>query len=259
MHERQDRGRIDGSFGRQTLTAPTRIEQVGRSEGPLYERYKQLWGNGRKVHRGGVTLFCEQRLLQATQGTQDIDIDVGCPTLCTTRGKTAAESIGGRVQESSVSRSVGTFQGTHIVSHGFVQGGDTTPTHDGGGRGIRETRVAFVQSHVQIANHVQDQGQGHGAASNHGGLSTRTVQGKIKVANVPTDGAAAFQTRHDKIIPVIGCTKIIQVQFKNGKKFAIGTPEDVGNLVAFLASDEASYITGTEIIIDGGLSSRYAD
>lgn len=39
----------------------------------------------------------------------------------------------------------------------------------------------------------------------------------------------------------------------------IGTPRDVGNLVAFLASDEASYITGTEFIIDGGLTARYAD
>jgi NAD(P)-dependent dehydrogenase (short-subunit alcohol dehydrogenase family) len=39
----------------------------------------------------------------------------------------------------------------------------------------------------------------------------------------------------------------------------IGTPEDVGNLVAFLVSDEASFITGTEMIIDGGLSARYAD
>ncbi len=39
----------------------------------------------------------------------------------------------------------------------------------------------------------------------------------------------------------------------------IGTPEDVGNLVAFVVSDEASYITGIEIVIDGGLSARYAD
>jgi 3-oxoacyl-[acyl-carrier protein] reductase len=31
-----------------------------------------------------------------------------------------------------------------------------------------------------------------------------------------------------------------------------GTPEDVGNLVAFLASDAASFITGQTIIIDGG-------
>jgi NAD(P)-dependent dehydrogenase (short-subunit alcohol dehydrogenase family) len=39
----------------------------------------------------------------------------------------------------------------------------------------------------------------------------------------------------------------------------IGQPEDVGHLVAFLVSDEAAYITGTEIIIDGGISARYAD
>ncbi len=38
----------------------------------------------------------------------------------------------------------------------------------------------------------------------------------------------------------------------------MGDPEDIGNLVAFLVSDEARYITGTEIIIDGGISARFA-
>lgn len=33
-----------------------------------------------------------------------------------------------------------------------------------------------------------------------------------------------------------------------------GNPEDIGKLVAFLASDDASYITGTAIVIDGGMS-----
>jgi 3-oxoacyl-[acyl-carrier protein] reductase len=31
----------------------------------------------------------------------------------------------------------------------------------------------------------------------------------------------------------------------------VGTPEEVGNLAVFLASEAASYITGTEIVIDG--------
>ena len=39
----------------------------------------------------------------------------------------------------------------------------------------------------------------------------------------------------------------------------IGEPENIGALVAFLASGEASYITGTEIVIDGGISARFAD
>jgi len=39
----------------------------------------------------------------------------------------------------------------------------------------------------------------------------------------------------------------------------IGEPKNIGDLVAFLASDEASYITGTEIVIDGGITARHAD
>jgi len=36
----------------------------------------------------------------------------------------------------------------------------------------------------------------------------------------------------------------------------IGHPEDIGYAVAFLASDEASFITGTQLFVDGGLTSQ---
>jgi 3-oxoacyl-[acyl-carrier protein] reductase/2-hydroxycyclohexanecarboxyl-CoA dehydrogenase len=34
----------------------------------------------------------------------------------------------------------------------------------------------------------------------------------------------------------------------------VGSPEDVGNVVAFLASDEASYVTGEVINVSGGMT-----
>jgi glucose 1-dehydrogenase len=39
----------------------------------------------------------------------------------------------------------------------------------------------------------------------------------------------------------------------------LGTPDDVAGLVAFLASDDASYITGSTFVIDGGLMRNYRE
>tara|TARA_B100001175_G_scaffold260978_1_gene230048 strand:+ start:1394 stop:2149 length:756 start_codon:yes stop_codon:yes gene_type:complete len=47
---------------------------------------------------------------------------------------------------------------------------------------------------------------------------------------------------------------------KNLEKFIplnkIGKPQDISNACMFLLSDEASYITGTELIVDGGITSK---
>ena len=46
--------------------------------------------------------------------------------------------------------------------------------------------------------------------------------------------------------------KMVAEEFKKMPLQRMGTPEDVANLVLFLASDKAKYITGTVISVDGG-------
>ena len=46
-----------------------------------------------------------------------------------------------------------------------------------------------------------------------------------------------------------GLSKIIPLQ-------RVGKPIDIANSTIFLLSDESSFITGTELIVDGGLTAR---
>ena len=39
----------------------------------------------------------------------------------------------------------------------------------------------------------------------------------------------------------------------------LGEPEDVANVIAFLASDEAKYVTGSTYYVDGGLATHYTE
>ena len=49
----------------------------------------------------------------------------------------------------------------------------------------------------------------------------------------------------------------VEALLKNIPLNRLGTPTDVGELAAFLASDKAGYITGSTFVVDGGLMRNY--
>lgn len=53
--------------------------------------------------------------------------------------------------------------------------------------------------------------------------------------------------------------ELLQQLMQNIPLGRLGTPNDVAGLVAFLASDEAGYITGTTLFVDGGLLWNYSE
>jgi 3-oxoacyl-[acyl-carrier protein] reductase len=47
--------------------------------------------------------------------------------------------------------------------------------------------------------------------------------------------------------------KVIEMMKEKSPLRRLGTPEDIANAYAFLASDDASFITGTVLSVDGAV------
>lgn len=63
---------------------------------------------------------------------------------------------------------------------------------------------------------------------------------------IETPMTAALSTSKDLIDQLVQATPLQR----------LGKPEDIANAALFLASDESAYITGAEIVIDGGFSAQ---
>jgi meso-butanediol dehydrogenase/(S,S)-butanediol dehydrogenase/diacetyl reductase len=66
----------------------------------------------------------------------------------------------------------------------------------------------------------------------------------------------AINTRVAQILGGEHADEFRQIQARVHPLGRMGEPEEIANTVLFLASDEASFITGTEIRVDGGLTAK---
>jgi 3-oxoacyl-[acyl-carrier protein] reductase len=96
-------------------------------------------------------------------------------------------------------------------------------------------------------------GQANYAATKAGVIAfTKTLARELGKHNITVNAVAPgfIATDMIKTIP----EKVITMMKEKVPLKKLGTPEDVANLYAFLASDEAQFISGSVISVDGGLT-----
>jgi 3-oxoacyl-[acyl-carrier protein] reductase len=82
----------------------------------------------------------------------------------------------------------------------------------------------------------------------------KTLAREIAADGITVNTVATGRFRTDRMAELYGSIEAVEEQAATEVPARrLGTPEEYGDLVAFLCSDRAAYITGTVIPIDGGL------
>ncbi len=85
-------------------------------------------------------------------------------------------------------------------------------------------------------------------------LATELAPLNIRINNVAPGAIATPINQH-----LLETPELLNNVLKNIPVKRLGKPEDVAAVVAFLASDEAAYVTGSTYFVDGGLTYHYEE
>lgn len=119
-------------------------------------------------------------------------------------------------------------------------------------RGMMKRRSGRVVNIASVVGVVGNKGQANYSASKAGLIGlTKTVAKELASRNVLVNAVAPgfIETDMTAALPP-EARQALSAQIALGR---LGTPADIASVVAFLASEGASYITGQVIVVDGGM------
>ncbi len=140
----------------------------------------------------------------------------------------------------------GVFLTTKYVSEQMIKQGK-------GGKIINVTSIDAL--------HPSMIGLAHYDASKHGVWGfTKNVALELSQHNIWVNAIApggimteGVKKSQGPVNPNIDMTKIIETFMQKIPMHRFGDPDDIGKVALFLASDMSSYMTGTQIVVDGGV------
>jgi 3-oxoacyl-[acyl-carrier protein] reductase len=117
---------------------------------------------------------------------------------------------------------------------------------------MMKQRFGKIINIASVAGVMGNPGQANYSASKAGliGLTKSTAK-ELAARNITCNAVAPglIQSKMTEILP----DKVKENYLNNIPLGRFGTPEDVANVIGFLASNESNYVTGQVIHIDGGL------